>query len=233
MKKYNNVLLTLIVTLCISLHNVPLSIVAQPLKISKDVEQVCDEINKKRLESLDKLLNGDGIGKKHVKALNAKKVAIKEAKAKKKMIKEATRKKVNIKEVREVKEVKKIKEIKRVAHKEEISRGNTIHHSQSAEGGWFNVEISFYTNSENNCSSTAAITASGAHANSETIATPSNIPFGTGIYIEGLGNKIVQDRGGAIKNEGNGVMKIDVFVPNASERELLNMGIVRTRARII
>jgi 3D (Asp-Asp-Asp) domain-containing protein len=230
MKKYNNVLLTLVVTLCISLHNVPLTTPAQPLKISKDVEQVCDEINKKRLESLDKLLNGDGIGKKHVKALNAKKVAIKEAKAKKKMIKEATHKKVIIKKNTQV-EIKR--EIKRVAPKEEISRGNTRHQSQSAEGGWFNVEISFYTNSENNCSSTAAITASGAHANSETIATPSNIPFGTSIYIEGLGNKIVQDRGGAIKNEGNGVMKIDVYVPNASERELLNMGIVRTRARII
>ena len=57
------------------------------------------------------------------------------------------------------------------------------------------------------CGKTDGITASGVKAvEGVTIATDKSIPFGTEVYIEGVGERIVQDRGGAI-TQG----KIDLF----------------------
>lgn len=64
------------------------------------------------------------------------------------------------------------------------------------------------------CGKTNGITASGAKAQAGvTIAADTRVlPVGTRVYIENVGERVVQDRGGAIK--GN---KIDVFVNNHSE----------------
>lgn len=57
------------------------------------------------------------------------------------------------------------------------------------------------------CGKSNGITASGIKARQGvTVAADKSIPFGTKIYIDGVGERIVQDRGGAIK--GN---KIDLF----------------------
>ena len=57
------------------------------------------------------------------------------------------------------------------------------------------------------CGKTDGITASGVKAvEGITVAMNKSIPFGTKIYIDGVGERIVQDRGGAIK--GN---KIDLY----------------------
>lgn len=57
------------------------------------------------------------------------------------------------------------------------------------------------------CGKTDGITASGEKAiQGVTVAMNKTIPFGTKIYIDGIGERIVQDRGGAIK--GN---KIDLY----------------------
>ena len=54
-----------------------------------------------------------------------------------------------------------------------------------------------------------AITASGAKSDpNRTIAAAKEIPFGTQVYIPGIGYRVVEDRGGAIK--GN---KIDIMFP--------------------
>ena len=56
------------------------------------------------------------------------------------------------------------------------------------------------------CSKTNGITASGTKATQgRTVAA--NLPFGTKIYIDGIGERIVEDRGGGLK--GNA---IDLFV---------------------
>lgn len=65
------------------------------------------------------------------------------------------------------------------------------------------------------CGKTDGITASGVKAiEGVTVATDNSIPFGTKIYIDSVGERIVQDRGGAIK--GN---KIDLYF-DSHERAL-------------
>ena len=67
--------------------------------------------------------------------------------------------------------------------------------------------ITAYCACESCCGKTDGITASGVKAvEGVTVATDKSIPFGTKVYIDGVGERIVQDRGGAIK--GN---KIDLY----------------------
>lgn len=68
------------------------------------------------------------------------------------------------------------------------------------------------------CGKSDGITASGEKAvEGITVAMDKSIPFGTKIYIDGVGERIVQDRGGAIK--GN---RIDLYFD--SHQEALNFG---------
>ena len=63
------------------------------------------------------------------------------------------------------------------------------------------------------CGKTDGITASGVKAEvGRTVAAPSSFAFGTRLLIDGIGERIVEDRGGAIK--GN---KIDVLCNNHAE----------------
>ena len=57
------------------------------------------------------------------------------------------------------------------------------------------------------------ITATGVQASSRTIAADWNVlPPGTEVHIEGIGYRVVEDRGGGIK--GN---KLDVWFPSHQE----------------
>lgn len=70
-------------------------------------------------------------------------------------------------------------------------------------------------------------TASGSYAvEGRTIATPGDIPFGSEVFIEGVGNFIAEDRGGYIQYSydeyGNEVMRVDVYID--SHERALSMG---------
>ena len=68
------------------------------------------------------------------------------------------------------------------------------------------------------CGKSDGITASGVKAiEGITVAMDKSMAFGTKIYIDGIGERIVQDRGGAIK--GN---RIDLYFD--SHQEALNFG---------
>lgn len=68
------------------------------------------------------------------------------------------------------------------------------------------------------CGKSDGITASGEKAiEGITVAMDKSMPFGTKIYIDGVGERIVQDRGGEIK--GN---RIDLYFD--SHQEALNFG---------
>ena len=63
------------------------------------------------------------------------------------------------------------------------------------------------------CGKVDGITASGVKATvGKTIAAPSNFPFGTVLFIEGIGYRTVEDRGGSIKGK-----RLDVLCNNHPE----------------
>lgn len=71
-----------------------------------------------------------------------------------------------------------------------------------------NYIITYYCSCEQCCGKNNGITASGQKVqDGVTIAADSSLPFGTKVYIQGIGLRVVQDRGGAIK--GN---IMDVYV---------------------
>lgn len=92
---------------------------------------------------------------------------------------------------------------------------------------WVQGTATAYCPCEKCCGKTNGITASGAKATANhTIAAPSNYPFGTKIEIENYGIYVVEDRGGAIKNN-----KIDIFMN--THQEALNFGKHQIRFRIV
>ncbi|MDQ0154942.1 3D domain-containing protein [Robertmurraya andreesenii] len=71
------------------------------------------------------------------------------------------------------------------------------------------------------------ITASGTQVTEgRTIACPPSLPFGTVVEIEGIGERVCEDRGGAIK-EGH----IDVYMADLNEAQ--SFGRQKRFARII
>lgn len=79
-------------------------------------------------------------------------------------------------------------------------------------------EITAYCHCSKCCGKTDGITASGVMAvQGITVAMDESIPFGTKIYIDGVGERIVQDRGGSIKGK-----RIDLYFD--SHQEALNFG---------
>ncbi|WP_026574277.1 3D domain-containing protein [Bacillus sp. UNC438CL73TsuS30] len=90
------------------------------------------------------------------------------------------------------------------------------------------VKATAYTASCEGCS---GITATGmnikANPNQKVIAVdPSVIPLGSKVYVEGYGEAIAGDTGGAIK--GN---RIDVFIP--SEHDAINFGVKHLKVTIL
>lgn len=82
---------------------------------------------------------------------------------------------------------------------------------------YWKFEVSFYDNCYECTQNGNGQTASGEYTQEGvTIALPSDIPFGTRVYVEGLGWRTHQDTGGFIQyttdNEGNIVMRVDVYV---------------------
>lgn len=94
-------------------------------------------------------------------------------------------------------------------------------------GKKFTVNASAYTAAADECGKSDGITASGLKvAEKRTLACPRELPFGTKLKIEGLGEYRCEDRGGAIK--GN---KIDIYVE--TKREAFAFGRQNLTAEII
>ena len=82
---------------------------------------------------------------------------------------------------------------------------------------YWTFEISYYCGCWNCTQNGDLTTASGTIAEQgRTVATPSDIPFGSEVYIDGIGTLIAEDRGGYIEytydDYGNVVMRLDVYL---------------------
>ena len=77
------------------------------------------------------------------------------------------------------------------------------------------------------CGKTDGITASGVKAKAgRTIAAPSRYAFGTRIRLDGYGVYVVEDRGGAIKDN-----RLDMFFN--THQEALNWGVKFINGRVV
>lgn len=93
--------------------------------------------------------------------------------------------------------------------------------------GRFTINASAYTAAADECGKSDGITASGLKVKEGvTIACPPQFPFGTKIRIEGLGTRICEDRGGAIK--GN---HIDIYVE--TKKEAFSFGRQNLEAEVV
>ncbi|MFK9091690.1 LysM peptidoglycan-binding domain-containing protein [Bacillus salipaludis] len=90
------------------------------------------------------------------------------------------------------------------------------------------VKATAYTASCEGCSGTTATGIDlNANPNAKVIAVdPSVIPLGSKVYVEGYGEAIAGDTGGAIK--GN---RIDIFIP--SEHDAINFGVKQVKVTIL
>lgn len=87
---------------------------------------------------------------------------------------------------------------------------------------YWTFEVSYYCGCWSCTQNGDLTTASGTTATQyRTIAAPKDVPFGSEIYIEGLGTFICEDRGGYIEytydEYGNLIMRLDVYLENHNE----------------
>lgn len=77
------------------------------------------------------------------------------------------------------------------------------------------------------CGKSDGITASGAKATPyRTVAADPAIPYGTTVWIEGLGERVVEDRGSAIRGK-----HLDVYME--SHTEALDFGVQELRVEVV
>ncbi|WP_244213690.1 3D domain-containing protein [Paenibacillus barcinonensis] len=130
--------------------------------------------------------------------------------------------------------VEKSVESKKVAKLEVKQVKATTSKKSDDDYDWMYFELTAYSNHENSTGKSKGHpeygkTASGAMTKEGvTIAADWHVlPEGTKVYIDGVGERVVQDKGGAIKNH-----KIDVYFK--SEKEALEFGRKKNvRVRII
>jgi 3D (Asp-Asp-Asp) domain-containing protein len=88
-------------------------------------------------------------------------------------------------------------------------------------------KITAYTASAPDCGKTDGITASGVKAKAGvTVAASRDLPFGTVLYIDGIGYRTVQDRGGAI-----GPGHLDLYVD--SESSAIKFGVKYLKVTVV
>lgn len=129
----------------------------------------------------------------------------------------------------------KIQEVKIVHRVEEkrIPLTYTIPAKEIVIEKWYDIKVTFYTNSIADCGNTKGIGASGIKLNRGHVAMPKNFKFGTQMFIEGIGVVENQDHGSAVKMLPDGTIVVDVYIPNVGDNYIKQLGVIYTRGKII
>lgn len=119
------------------------------------------------------------------------------------------------------KEKEKQKEVKK---KDDIAINKVSNNSSRTKK--INIIATHYGVSASENGGFTALTASGKQLKYGMVATPVNIPFGSLIFIDGLGTFVAEDRGNPsyINWINENTVRIDIFVP-VSTRELQKLGV--------
>lgn len=128
---------------------------------------------------------------------------------------------------------KKIKLEKEKKRQEQIKKQKELEEKHKREEQWYDVKVTYYTSSASDCGKTDGIGANNKRLSRGDCALPQEFPFGTKLYIKGLGVVENQDRGGAIHFIGNNTFVIDIFIPDASDEYISNLGVKWTKAKVI
>lgn len=115
----------------------------------------------------------------------------------------------------------------------EVKKEEYIDKCFSEDEDWINVIVSYYTNNISDCNKIDGIGANNVKLSRGNIAMPKEYPFGTKLYLESMGVYINQDIGGAIKRINNNTIKIDMYIPDASEEYIRKLGIKKVRGKVI
>lgn len=115
----------------------------------------------------------------------------------------------------------------------EIKKEEYITTSFEENEKWINVIVSYYSNTVADCGKTDGIGANSFKLSRGHIAMPKEYQFGTKLCLEGMGVFENQDTGGAIKRIDSNTIKVDMYIPNASEKYLKELGIKKVRGKII
>lgn len=76
------------------------------------------------------------------------------------------------------------------------------------------MEVTAYSVTYEDCGKIDGITASGDEIHEGVVASDPSIPFGTRLWIEGIGEVVVKDRGGAIHGD-----ILDLYISDPKEAE--------------
>jgi 3D (Asp-Asp-Asp) domain-containing protein len=114
-------------------------------------------------------------------------------------------------------EIQKREEIEAKKQEERKKIEETEKQKLESTKQYWKFEVSYYCGCYSCTQNGNLQTASGEYAQEGlTIALPHDIPFGSQVHIDNVGDFVTQDRGGFIEytydNEGNLIMRADVFV---------------------
>lgn len=109
--------------------------------------------------------------------------------------------------------------VEKTEAKQQITEKRSTTKEKTEKNEWMNFEITAYTNGKESTGKTKknklyGITASGKHTQQgRTVSADINVlPMGTVIYIDGVGERVVEDTGSAIKG-----FKLDLFIEDLKE----------------
>ncbi|QDY27087.1 hypothetical protein CGQ40_20495 (plasmid) [Clostridium botulinum] len=128
---------------------------------------------------------------------------------------------------------KRIKLEQERKRQEQIRKQKELEEKRKREEHWYDVKVTYYTSSYSDCQKTDGIGANNRRLSRGDCALPQEFPFGTKLYIEGLGVVENQDRGGAIHFIGNNTFVVDIFIPDASDKYISDLGVKWTKAKVI